>query len=106
MNRYEMVGALGATMLVLAAMAAKPAAAGSDHLQCHGGFRKVATYANSIKCKKAGANFPYELVAGKTAKNWADDASCNAHMSPPRKKVWKKGGRWAVRVTFICANIT
>lgn len=106
MNRFEIVGALGATMLALAAMAAKPAAAGSEHLQCHGGFQKVETYAGAIKCKKASANFPYALVAGKTAKAWADNAGCNAHMSPPRIRVWKKGGRWAARVTFICANIT
>ena len=32
--------------------------------------------------------------------------SCNAHMSAPKKKVRKKGGRRAVRVTFIRANIT
>lgn len=106
MNRYELAGALGATMLALAALAAKPAAAGSEHLQCHAGFLKVQTYANSILCKRASSSFPHEIIARKRAKTWADSASCNAHMSAPKKKVWKKGGRWAVRVTFICANIT
>ena len=82
------------------------AVAGPQNLQCQAGFQKVATYANSIKCKRVNQGYSTRAAARNAANGWVQSASCNAHMSPPKKKVWKKGGTWKARVTFICANIT
>jgi hypothetical protein len=95
-----------AGLLALGLLTASTASAGTQNLQCHGGFQKVQTYASSIKCKRVQIGYPTKLSANKAAKVWSDNASCNAHMSAPRKKVWKTSGKWKARVTFICANIT
>jgi hypothetical protein len=106
MKIIPFTGTVLAGGLTLSLLGAGAAVAGSEHLQCHAGFQKVATYPNSIKCKRVNIGFPNELSAGRTALDWARDASCNAHMSQPKRKVWKVRGKWKARVTFICANIT
>ena len=92
--------------ILLSPVVMNAAHAGAEHLQCHGGFDKTATYAGSIKCKRVHDRFQFQHQAQKAANHWVKIASCNAHMSSPQKKVWKKDGRWKARVTFICANIS
>ena len=97
--------ALAVFMTSLSFMAGS-AVAGSGNLACSDGFRKVATYPNSIKCKNAGEGYSKESIAFNTARLMQYRADCNAHMGTVRTKVWRKNGKWAYRVTFICANIT
>jgi len=93
-------------MLAAHCFTAAPASAGAQNLKCQNGFHKVATYSNSIKCKKAKNGFPTRQRANGKANVWMNNASCNAHMSPPKKQISKKNGKWKAKVTFICANIT
>ena len=106
MKKISFAGPAVAALLLVGPFCAGTASAGAENLQCHGGFQKVATYSNAIKCKRVHTGYPYKLAAEKDAFVWARNASCNAHMSEPQKKVWKPGGKWKARVTFICANIT
>jgi hypothetical protein len=106
MKILTIAGLVTAGLLTVSPLGADMASAGSANLQCQGGFEKVATYANAIKCRRVHAGFPHKLSALRAAHDWAEMASCNAHMGTPQEKVWKPGSKWKARVTFICANIT
>ena len=94
-----------AAALTVSLAGAGTASAGAENLKCLNGFNKVQTHEKSIKCKLA-KSFSKKAKAEKRAKKWADMADCNAHMSPPSIKIWKKDGKWRTRVSFICAIIT
>jgi len=79
--------------------------AGAENLQCFRPFKKVRTYGNAIKCKAASEGLRDQKAATHIAYSHSVNADCNAHQSQPKVKVWKKGNRWAYRVTFICAII-
>lgn len=106
MTKLAFTGLAMTAMLALSPLSVTSASAGAQNLQCQGGFHKVRTYANSIKCKRVQSAIPTELTARRAANLWVKVASCNAHMSAPKKKVWNKSGKWNARVTFLCANIT
>ena len=106
MKILAIAGAATAVLIALGPITAEKASAGPEHLKCQGGFKKVATYGNSIKCRRIKTGFPTKSAARTAARNFSNAASCNAHMSAPKKRVLKAGGKWKAQVSFICANIT
>lgn len=102
------------SLLALAVFAVLPSApiytnaayADAGNLACERPFKKVATYFNAIKCKAASEGLRSKQDARHLAASVSVNSGCNAHASEPNFKVWKKGNRWAYRVTFICAIIT
>jgi hypothetical protein len=104
MKSLTLTGMAIAAALSMSVFTAGTASAGADNLKCFGGFNKVQTHEKSIKCKRA-KSFSKKSVAQERVKQWADAADCNAHMSPPSVKIWKKDGKWRGRVSFICAII-
>lgn len=95
------------TALPLAALtfSATTALADTSNLTCLNGFKKVRTYGNAIKCKAARGGLHRKDDARAEAALMMQRADCNAHQNRPKNKVWRKNGKWAYRVTFICALI-
>lgn len=106
MKILAIAGAATVVLIALGPITAEKASAGPQHLRCQGGFTKVATYANSIKCRRIQLGFPTRSAARTAAENFSNAARCNAHMGATKERVRRAGGNWKAQVSFICANIT
>jgi len=105
-TRTSVVTTVGLAALAATLLSTIPASAGSQNLSCTGGgYKKVATYANSIKCRKirfassrreASTLYKVMLVTGH----------CNSHSGPVTARIFRVGSRYKVQAAFICANIS
>ncbi len=93
------LAAFTATML-----SALPASAGSQHLACNAGYKKVATFANSIKCRQIRFAATRQEVPHLSS-YLHKTGRCNAHSGHVKIRVIKLKTRYKVQAAFICANI-
>lgn len=99
MVRYTILIAFAALI-----SAQTPAFSDASNLRCLNGFKKVKTFGSSIRCRAAKGGLG-KKYAYHRAQIVARRAECNGHRNQPKTKVWRKNGKWAYRVTFICAVI-
>ncbi len=97
---------IAASIAAASSLQALPAQAASN-LQCNAPFNKKVLTNTTVRCQKKLSNFSSASAARNAARGWRSSASCNAHQSTPKTKVWQKSnGKWAARVKFLCARIT
>ncbi len=106
MKTLTLLGSIIAGMLTLCVLTAGMAAAGSDDLECLGGFSKVRTYEDSIKCRWTKTGYPTKRAAEHSAGISHKRAECNGRMGTPKSKAYTDGRNWKARVTFICETVS